>query len=343
MNNWNTSTALVPHSSNRSLTLVSGEPLPDIITSTGQAATTAWHDFFQGRIANDHTRAAYERAVRCFLAWCRNDGHELHTITAADVGQYLRQLPGGLSKKKQHLSGLRRFFNLLVERHLVVVNPAAVAETERCTVLEGKTPEITREQCRKLLESIDTRHVVGLRDRAVIATMMYTAARAGAVAKLQLEHYYDAGDQWMLHFDDKGNKSREIPVSHDLKVYLDEYLDATGIRYQPRHRDPLSNDWLLRFIFRTAVGNEKRLTRTGMNSKDVCRMVKRRLRTAGLPTNLSPHFFRVAVATDLLDQKVSLDDVQRLLGHADPRTTKLYDRREKKITRNIVERIRLGR
>ena len=34
-----------------------------------------------------------------------------------------------------------------------------------------------------------------------------------------------------------------------------------------------------------------------------------------------------------------LEDVQRLTGHADPRTTRLYDRRDKKLTRNIVERI----
>jgi hypothetical protein len=63
MNSSNTSTALVPHSSNRSLTLVPGEPLPDIVTSAGRAAATAWHDFFQGHVANDHTRRTYARAA----------------------------------------------------------------------------------------------------------------------------------------------------------------------------------------------------------------------------------------------------------------------------------------
>ena len=68
-------------------------------------------------------------------------------------------------------------------------------------------------------------------------------------------------------------------------------------------------------------------------------MMKCRLRDASLPPSLSPHSFRVAVITDLLTQGVSLDEVQRLAGHADPRTTRLYDRRHKKIARNIVERI----
>jgi hypothetical protein len=55
---------------------------------------------------------------------------------------------------------------------------------------------------------------------------------------------------------------------------------------------------------------------------DICRMVKRRLGDAGLPTHLSPHSFRVATVTDLLTQGVALKDVQYLAGHADPRTTR---------------------
>jgi site-specific recombinase XerD len=68
-------------------------------------------------------------------------------------------------------------------------------------------------------------------------------------------------------------------------------------------------------------------------------MVKRRVRQAGLPEHLTAHSFRVTTITDLLEQGVPLEDVQHLAGHADPRTTRLYDRRQKRVTRNIVERI----
>ena len=68
-------------------------------------------------------------------------------------------------------------------------------------------------------------------------------------------------------------------------------------------------------------------------------MVKHRLKNAGLPSNMTCHSFRATTITDLLDQGVSLEDVQYLAGHADPRTTRLYDRRKKQVTRNIVERI----
>ena len=84
---------------------------------------------------------------------------------------------------------------------------------------------------------------------------------------------------------------------------------------------------------------EKRLALTAVPANDICRMVKRRLKDVGLPRGISPHSFRVTVATDLLTQDVPLEQVQYLLGRADSRTTKLYDRRKRQVTRNVVERI----
>jgi integrase/recombinase XerD len=76
-----------------------------------------------------------------------------------------------------------------------------------------------------------------------------------------------------------------------------------------------------------------------MTSKRNCELVKRWLKDAGLPSRLSPHSFRVTAITSLLEQGVPMEDLQYLAGHAELRTTMLYDRRKKKVTRNIVERI----
>jgi integrase/recombinase XerD len=92
-------------------------------------------------------------------------------------------------------------------------------------------------------------------------------------------------------------------------------------------------------LFRSAVRKTKKLTAIAMTAIDMCRMVKRRMRDAQLPPRLSPHSFRVATLTNLLEQGVAQEDVQYLAGHADARTTRLYDRRQKRVTRNIVERI----
>jgi site-specific recombinase XerD len=231
--------------------------------------------------------------------------------------------------RKVHLAALRAFFDLLVTRHVIVINPAASVRGERYQVVEGQTPEIAIEQARRLLESIDIGSVVGLRDRAVIATLIYTAARAGAVARLQRKHFAHDGTQYTLRFLEKGGKSREIPVRHDLERYLLAYLDAAELRDTPRDTS----------LFRTAYRTSGRLTENPLTGVDLCRLLKRRMQDAGLPQRLSPHSFRVTTLTDLLEQGVPLSDVQYLAGHADPRITRLYDRRQQRVSRNIVERI----
>jgi site-specific recombinase XerD len=241
----------------------------------------------------------------------------------------LRNENTSVATRKQHLAAIRHYFDGLVTRHAIILNPALSVRGERYQVVEGKTPEITVTGARQLLASIGTSNVVKLRDRAIVAILIYTAARAGAVATLKRSSFYHAGDQWMLHFDEKGGKSREIPVRHDLEQMIFEYLDAAGLRNA--HKDAP--------VFRTAYKKTAQLTQNAVHVVDICRVVKRRLKDAGLPTRLSPHSFRVTTITDLLEQGVPLEDVQRLAGHADPRTTRLYDRRDKKITRNIVERI----
>ncbi len=302
--------------------------LPELMAAAGNAAKFAYEEFFVGRIRNPHTRRNYQHAVHSFLSWCQARSLHLHQIAPKHVGMYLDELPHSASTKKVYLSGLRHFFDELVVRHAVVLNPAASVRSERHQVIEGRTPEITARQARLLLNKIDTGNVVGLRDRAVIGILIYTAARIGAVAKLRREHLYDDGGQFCLRFAEKSGKSREIPVRHDLQLMLREYLAADETRSGNGNA-----------LFRTAVGRTKKLTENPMTAGDMGRMVKRRMRDAGLPSRLSPHSFRVAVVTDLLEQGVPLQDVQHLAGHSDPRTTRLYDRRQKRVTRNIVERI----
>jgi len=310
---------------------------PALLFYAGEAPQNAWRDFF-GEIQNDYTRAAYEHAVRRFLEWLPSDISP-EQIKPAMVGRYIARNVGSVPTRKLHLAALRKFFDLLVERHIMVINPAASIRGLRYQAVEGKTPEISIDQARKLLASIRIEHKnkkgelvplkVGLRDRAIVATLIYTAARAGAVAKLKMKDFRHDGSQWTLRLFEKNGKSRSIPVRHDLEKFILTYLSHIA-DWQEKSDEPL---------FRTAIRKTGSLTEVATSNVDICRMVKRRLADAGLPEYLSPHSFRVATITDLLSQGVPLEDVQYLAGHVDPRTTRLYDRRQRHVTRNIVERI----
>ena len=98
-----------------------------------------------------------------------------------------------------------------------------------------------------------------------IRDSIYTAARAGAVAWLRIKDFQHDGTQWVFRFAEKGGKSREIPIRHDLEQFILAYL-AHIPDWRSRSDEP---------IFRTAIRKTGTLTTTIMTNIDICRMVKR--------------------------------------------------------------------
>jgi integrase/recombinase XerD len=302
---------------------------PRLIVEAGTNAEFAWSEYFSATIRNPHTRRAYLRIVTRFLSWVEPFEVSLDRITPSLVARFIDEYPGTAPSRKLALSAIRSFFDLMTVRHAVFINPAASVRGERYSVVEGKTPEISKKHARQLLATIDTSTPVGLRDRAIFGVLIYTAARAGAVAGLRHKDFTWDGTQYSFRFREKGGKSRSIPCRADLQEFILSYLELI----EP---DNATKDAPL---FRTVVGRTNKFSMNSIRGIDVCRMVKRRLTDIGLPSIYSPHSFRVTTLTDLLEQGVSLEDTQYLAGHVDPRTTRLYDRRTKKVTRNMVERI----
>ena len=167
-------------------------------------------------------------------------------------------------------------------------------------------PTITQaEEARDLLDSIATRSPVGLRDRALIALMIYTFARVGAVLKIRLESY--------------------------LQQYI-EALEATALE-AGSPLDPKA------WTFPTATGRSGRLNARPMGQADVYRMIRRRALDAGIETKIGCHSFRATGITEYLRNGGKLEVAQQMANHESARTTGLYDRRNDQVSLDEVERI----
>ncbi len=144
--------------------------------------------FFTANIRNQHTRRAYFKAACRVSDWCESHQLPLPRIEPHHVALYVEEMSRELSKPsvKQHLAGLRMLFNWLVVGHVLEVNPAHAVRGPKYPIKKGKTPVLDREEARGLLGSIDTSTLTGLRDRALIATMVYTFARIGAVLQMNV-------------------------------------------------------------------------------------------------------------------------------------------------------------
>ena len=170
--------------------------------------------------------------------------------------------------------------------------------------------------------------LVGLRDRAIIAAMVYTFARVGAMVAMTVEDYYTQGKRSWLRLHEKGGKQYEMPAHHTLEEYLDAYLNAAGIENDKK--GPL---------FRSTPGVNTRLTRNSMGTADVWRMIRRRIKQTDIRTEAGCHSFRATGITCYLENKGTLEKAQQMASHSSPRTTKLYDRTNDQITLDEVEKI----
>ena len=146
------------------------QEFPPVLQRAGVTACFAADEFFSARISNPETRRAYGRAVGWFLEFCEREDVELAHVTPGLAGRFLRDLPVSAATKNQALAALRHFFDALVTRHAVVLNPFHSVRGIQHQVIDGKTPEISLSQARRLFAAIELDSPMGLRDRAMLGT-----------------------------------------------------------------------------------------------------------------------------------------------------------------------------
>ncbi|MEP0983998.1 tyrosine-type recombinase/integrase [Leptolyngbya sp. FACHB-17] len=268
--------------------------------------------------------------MRQFLHWCEERDIEFSAISAIVISAYIESHPFSAPTVNQHLAAIRSLFQWLVDGKILDRNPAAEVKGIKHRVKTGKTPVLSDEEMKQLLGGIDTSHVVGLRDRALIATMFYSFARISAVIGMSVEDYFTKGRRTWIRLHEKGGKYHEVPVHHTAEQYLDEYLNVADITQEKK--SPL---------FRTTVGRTRKLTERRLERREAWAMIKRRAEDTGVNTDACNHTFRASGITNYLRNGGSRDNAQKIAAHSDVRTTALYDRRDESISLDEIERIRL--
>jgi site-specific recombinase XerD len=307
--------------------------VPALIAAAGDRASLRFLEFFAATIRNPHTRRAYSRAVTDFLAWC--DDNLVPSIVAVQplhVGAWIEQQTRdhAAPTAKLRLAALRHLFDWLVMGQVMPVNPASSVRGPSHSPKIGRTAVLAPDEARTLLDSIDTATPAGLRDRALIALMVYSFARIGAALAMKAEDVFTQNRRLWVRLREKGGKPHSMPCHHNLETYLNAYIDGAGIAEDPK--GPL---------FRTIGRGTALLTRTPMLRADAYRMIGRRAAAAGIATKLGNHSFRATGITAYLKNGGTLEKAAQMANHASTRTTQLYDRRREELSLDEVERIRV--
>ncbi len=320
---------LVP--TGRQLPAIIAGQLPKLFVDAGDQVCRRFIEFFTANIRNRNTREAYARAVLRFADWCEHHKLRLEQLSPPLVAAYIEEISASHSAPtvKQHLAAVRMLLNYLVVGQALPLNPASSVRGPKHVVTRGKTPVLSAEQARQLIDAIDVSTIAGLRDRALIAVMVYSFARVSAVVGMNGGDYYPDGKRWWFRLHEKGGKFHEVPAHHAAEEYVDAYIAAAGISF---------GKW--DSLFRT-VDRHKRLTDRRISRREVLAMVKRRARDAGVPDRIGCHTWRATGITTYLLHGGTLERAQQIAAHSSAKTTKLYDRRNDEITLDEIERIQI--
>ena len=307
--------------------LIRSECLPALITAAGDRARNRYVEFFAAEIRNINTRAAYLHAVEQFLGWMERLSIDLLDVSPLHVAAYIEKLCTVRSAPtvKQHLAALRSLFDYLVVGQVMPFNPAAAVRGPKYSVREGKTPILSAEDTRQLFERFDPALLSDVRDRAIIAVMVYSFARVSAVIKLRVKDYQRQGMKAWLALDEKGGKHNRVPVHHQAIEYIEAYLQKSGLA---QARDTP--------LFRSLTHRGTALSDRALRRENAYHMIQRRMIDAGIGC----HSFRGTGITNFLEHGGTLETAARIAGHASTKTTQLYDRRNSAIDQGEIERIR---
>ncbi len=243
------------------------------------------------------------------------------------MAAYIRTHPGSVPTVKQYLAAIRMLGDWPVVSQVLPVNPAAAVRGPKHVVTKGATPILSPAEARKLLETIDTAALAGLRDRALLSVMLYSFAWVSAVLGMRRQDYFGQGSRGWLRLHEKGGKRYDVPAHHRAAAALDAYVEAAGLE------DPKAAP------FQTVDPAGRRLTGRALDRRLVLAMIKRRAAAAGLPPSTCCHTFRATGITVYLSNGGTLERAQQIAGHASPKTTKLYDRTADTVTVDEIERI----
>ena len=259
-----------------------------------------------------NTRAAYGRDLRAFTSWCHAHDLALFEVKRPHVDLYARWSEAQGSSAAtvaRRLSTLASFYGYAVtEGHL----PASPVERVKRPRVSDESPRLglDRDEVRAFLAAADA---AGPRDSLLAGMLVTNGLRVSEACQADVRDLDAERGHRVLRVTGKGGKRATVPLVAGTVVALDEVLAG-------RTTGPLLLD-----------GEGVRLDR-----HDAGRIVRRLAKRAGITKTISPHSLRHSAITSALDAGVSLRDVQDFARHADPRTTRRYDRGRDNLDRNAA-------
>jgi len=275
-------------------------------------------------IRNANTKRGYQNDVKDFSAFIGiREVSDFRRVTRAHVIAWRDKLD--LEKKsaatvRRKLSALSSLFAYLCNCNAVTHNPVTGVTRPSEGSNIGKTPALSDEQAKALLDAPSSQSLKGLRDKAILSVFLFHAIRRQECASLKVRDM--SSREGVVHFSvlGKGDKLRYIPVAPQSQRLINDYLELAG--HKDQKDDPL---------FKPTKNNVTKKLNKPLHPQSIYSLIQTYGKQVGLTLDIDGfcvHALRATAATNALENEADIAKVQEWLGHANISTTRLYDKRK---------------
>jgi site-specific recombinase XerD len=241
--------------------------------------------------------------------------------------------------RRTHVAAVREFFRWLLDGGHVRGNPAVGLPYPK---VGRKIPRVmTLKNAERLMWAPDFSTFEGVRDGAMLALLVGCGLRASGLVRLNVGHVtedeVDGKVRLILKVTEKGEKERRLPVPPEADMLLRLYMAHDDLREIDRLLENGDQVLFVSTMNRTVSIDEYRGERRRLNRRAVLEMVAKYGQRVGIPAEqLHPHAMRHLYGTELVEGDVNMLNTQKLLGHADPKSTEIYTHTAmRKLTREV--------
>lgn len=277
---------------------------------------------------SENTIAAYRNDLSQFLDYVESHSgiklNDWSSVSDDDIEAYLiymkhKDQPYASSTIARKVAAIKSFYNFLTAQGIVAENPTIDIDSPK---VKKRLPQtLTFAEVERLLEApLSSGSAKNLRDVTLLNILYETGMRVTEVVSIQLDDV-DL-DRALLSSPTRQGEEREIPLEDSTKQLLVDYLKDG--------RPQLAKNKIERALFLNHRG--EKLTRQGL-----WLIIKGYARQVGLNTEVTPHTLRHSFAVHRLSKGSSLEDIQRLLGHANISTTQIYTQMEQSESETTTE------
>lgn len=282
---------------------------------------------YVGQFDSLHTRRAYLSDLRELFTFI---GHiEISKIRSEELLMFKESIKlKGISVETlaRKISTIRSFFRWAEEHKFTSSNCARIIRPPRLTT-EGKTPELTNSEVKKLLATPNLELVVEQRNFLILNFLFYCGMRSSEIANIKIKDFTQDAGFHILSILGKGNHRRRIPIKPELYFEVQKYCQRIGLKNNES------------FLFTPSVNNRSKILSARITTGTIRQIVIKYSKRAGIDHRVTSHSGRVTACSNASENSASTTELMDGFGWRSPSTVARYQRRRGILKNSALHRV----